>query len=186
MKQEAVIFTQSLTRPVTISFICEHCGESNSFTQEIVGEGRTSGAKKGVDGKYIMSPKDSLKIMELAQLNLDHNVKKAETKIAKGNYSWLNANKCVKCNKYQSWNNRRIWKDFLLMFFGAPFIVLLVVGFPITLIYKNTTDYPLWVDILLVSLILILMIGATINLAMSLNKTNHKNRNKPTVIMPPL
>jgi hypothetical protein len=186
MKQEVVTFSQSLTHPVSVSFTCEHCGASNSFIQEIVGEGRISGGKRGADGNYTMSPKDSLKIMELARKDLEYKVKKAEKKIAKGNFSWLKANECVKCNKYQSWNNRRIWKDFLMVFFGAPFIVLLVVGFPITLIYKNTSDYPLWVDILLISLILILMIGATINLAMSLSKTNHKNRNKPNVIMPPI
>jgi hypothetical protein len=186
MKQEVVTFTQNVNHPVSVSFACEHCGESNSFIQEIVGEGRISGGKRGADGKYTMSPKDSIKIMELAQKDLEYKVKKAEKKIAKGNLTWLKANKCVKCNKYQSWNNRRIWKDFMLMFFGAPFIVLLVVGFPITLIYKNTTDYPLWVNILLISLILILMIGASINLAMSLNKTNRKSRNKPIIIIPPL
>lgn len=183
MKQKVMTFSQSLTQPVSVSFTCEHCGELNLTTQDIVGVGSRSGGKLGPDGNWQISPEDSIKIVELAQKDLEFKVKNIEKKVAKGNFSWLNATKCKKCEHYQSWNARKIWKEFIQLFFGAPFIVLLVVGFPISLIYKNTTDYPLWVDILLIGLILIIMIVAIINLVTSLSKTKRKNRSKPTVII---
>lgn len=183
MKQKVITFSQSLTQPVSVSFTCEHCGELNFITQDIVGVGSRSGGKRGPDGNWQISPEDSIKIVELAQKDLELKVKNVEKKIAKGKFSWLNATECTKCKHYQSWNSRRIWKEFFQLFLGAPFIVLLVVGFPISLIYKNTRDYPLWVDILLIGLILLIMLGAIINLVASLSKTKRKDRSKPTVII---
>lgn len=183
MKQEVVTFTQSLTHPVSVSFTCEHCGEVNTFIHEIIGVGNRSGGKRGADGKYVMSPKDSIIIMEQAQKNLELGIKKVERKVEKGNYSWLEAKKCSKCQHYQSWNGGRIWKDFFMLFLGGPFIIFLVIGFPITMIYKNTTNYPSWVYVLIGGLSFIIMVGALINLVSSLNMKSRKNRNVPTVFV---
>lgn len=183
MKQEVVTFTQSLTHPVSVSFTCEHCGEVNQYKHEIIGVGQKSEGKRGADGQYSISPADSEKIMIKAQQNLDLSIKKVERKIEKGNYSWLEAKKCTKCKHYQSWNGAGIWKDFFTLFLGAPFIIILVIGFPITRIYRNATSYPIWVYILIGGLSLIIMVGALINLVISQNMKNRKNRNVPTVIV---
>ena len=186
MKREVVTLSHSLTQPIGISFICEHCGESNLVIQDIVGVGTKSGGKQRVDRTYSISPKDSIEIANLAQKDLEYKIKKIEKKTAKDNYSWINTTKCVKCQHFQSWNNRRLWKDFLKLFFGAPFLVLMLVGFPISLIYKNTSDYPLWLDYTLTGIILTVMFGAVIYLLKSLSKNRSKNRNKPSYVMLPI
>ena len=35
----STIYSQKLKHPVYVSFTCEHCGQYNSFAQEIVGAG---------------------------------------------------------------------------------------------------------------------------------------------------
>lgn len=183
MKQEIVTYSQSLTQPISVSFTCEHCGTFNIFTQDIVGVGSLSVKTRKATEKYVPSVADSFAVNNLAKENLELKMKQIEKKIATDNFSWLNAAKCSKCKHFQSWNNRRIWSDFLKLFFGAPFIILLVVGFPITQIYKNTSDFPLWANVLLLSLVIIVMVGAIINLVYSLSMKSRKSHNKPTVTL---
>lgn len=183
MKQEVVTYSQSLTQPISVSFTCAHCDTLNIFTQDIVGVGNLSVKTLKATEKYVPSVADTFAVNNLAKEDLALKMKKIEKKIATDNFSWLNKAKCSKCKHFQSWNNRRIWSDFLKLFFGAPFMVLLVVGYPISQIYKNSSDFPLWANLLLLGLIIIVMVGAIINLVYSLLMKSRKSHNKPTVTL---
>ena len=184
MGQKITTFTQTMTHPVNVSFACEHCGEMNSFSMEIIGGGKTHGGKRNADGTYSLTPEGLAKIRAKAQIDLDRGVKNAELKIAKGHFSWIDAKKCPKCKHYQSWQTGRIWKNFLKVFFGAPFFVFLLAMYPLSIISsRDSNDYPQWVYIILGGLILVIMVGAMVNLFTSLVKRDRKNHNKPTVII---
>lgn len=148
MGQEITTYSKVLTKPINVSFTCEHCGEYNSFAQEIVGSGSKSkyGGKHEVKSSSILSQKELDKIMMKSQKNLDYGIKNAEIKIAKGKFSWLYANKCIKCNYYQSWQTHQIWKNFFKTFIGGPFMSLLIVMFPLSIVFGRDSDkYPDWI-----------------------------------------
>ena len=139
MGDQITSFSQVLTHPFNVSFTCEHCGEFNTFTHEIVGAGKKSvyhSSSRNISAAAL-SAKDRLKMQEKAEKQLELGIKNAEAKLAKGKYSWIVANKCAKCNRYQSWQTRQIWKNFFKSFFGAPFIILLLLYLPLSWIFGS-------------------------------------------------
>jgi hypothetical protein len=186
MGQEIVTFSQVLTHPFTVAYICELCGEPNSFHHEIVGTGKKSVYR---DASFTRAPasltqKDATGMLEKAQKDLDRGVRNAQARLAKGKYSWIQANRCAKCKRYQSWHVARIWKDFFKNFFGAPFLLMLLVFIPLSVIYgKDSSHYPEWIFVVLGVLSLVLMLVAVVNLFRSLISRRGKQRNPPTVTL---
>lgn len=184
MGQEIITYSQVLKHPVNVSFTCEHCGEYNSYMQEIVGAGKKSKYSGEFDVKKAntLTMNDYSKMMTKAQQDLDRGINNAKRRLAKENYSWLFANKCAKCKHYQSWQTSQIWKNFFKSFFGGPFMLFLLVMVPLSIIFgRDTSRYPEWISIVLGVLTLIIMIAAIYNLISSLFHRDRKHRNKPTV-----
>lgn len=186
MGDQITTYSKVLTHPFNVSFTCEHCGECNSFTQEIVGAGKKSiyGSSSRSNNVSTLSAADSAKMLLKAEKALELGIKNAETKLAKGKYSWLYANKCTKCKHYQSWQTSQIWKTFFKSFFGGPFMLMLLVFFPLNIIFgKDTNKYPEWIMIVMSSLIFIIWISSIIILIKSLLSRDRKHRCKPIVTL---
>jgi hypothetical protein len=184
MGQEITTYSQVLTHSINVSFTCEHCGEHNSFTQEIVGSGKKSKYSGAFDAKgaNTLTKNDYTKILTKAQKDLDRGIENAKHRLAKEKFSWLYANKCSKCKHYQSWQTRQIWRNFFKTFFGGPFMLFLLVMIPLSIVFgRDTSSYPEWISIVLGVLTLIIMIVAVVNLISSLIHRDRKQRNKPTV-----
>ena len=186
MGQEIITYSQVLTHPFTVSFVCEHCGEQNTFEHEIVGAGKKSLYKDNsfTNKTPVPSQKDQSRMQEKAQKDLDRGILYAQSRLAKGKYSWIKANPCVKCKRYQSWHVSQIWKTFFKTFFGGPFLVSLLVYIPVSLLYgKDSSRYPEWVMIVITSLMLLVMVAAVVNLFRALISRRGKQRNPPTVAL---
>ncbi len=186
MGDQITTFSKVLTHPFNVAFTCEHCGEQNSFTQEIAGVGKKAlyGSTAKTFTTNDLSPAVQAKMLQKAQNQLDQGIKDAEAKIAKEKYSWLYANKCAKCNRFQSWQTGQIWKNFFKTFFGGPFILMLVVYFPLTIFWgRDSSKYPEWIMYSLSVIMLIIWISAIVILIKSLARRDHKHRNKPTVTL---
>jgi len=186
MGQEITTYSQVLKHPFVVTFTCEHCGEFNSYTQEIVGAGKKSKYSGEFDSKRAstLTMNDYSKMMAKAQKDLDRGISNAKRKLAKDNVSWLYANKCAKCKHYQSWQTSQIWKSFFKAFFGGPFLLFLLVMIPLSIVFgRDTSKYPEWISVVLGALALIIMIAAVINLISSLAHRDRKHRDKPTVTL---
>lgn len=106
----STIYSQKLKHPVYVSFTCEHCGQFNTYTEEIVGAGSAE-VRYGSSNKR--AQEKISKIGTQAQVNLSHNVQNARINAEKGNYSWLKLHRCTKCNSAQSWQTGRLWKNII-------------------------------------------------------------------------
>jgi len=186
MGEKITTYSKVLSYPITVSFTCEHCGEQNVYTQEIVGAGQKSkyNVKRGSTAIDNLSPKELVKMQIKAQRDLDRGIENARRKVAKDKFSWIYANKCSKCRHYQSWQTGQIWKNFFKTFFGGPFMLMLIVMFPLFWIFgRDTSKYPEWISIVLSGLMLIIMISAIVILIKSLLSRDRKKHSKPSVII---
>ena len=186
MGQEIVTYSQVLKHPFTVSFVCEHCGEQNTYDHEIVGAGKKSLYKDNSFSNKtpVPSQKDQSRMQEKAQKDLDRGILYAQGRLAKGKYSWIKANKCAKCKRYQSWHISQIWKTFFKTFFGGPLVVMLLVYFPISIIFgRDTSRYPEWISIVMSALMFLVMVAAVVNLFRALISRRGKQRNPPTVAL---
>lgn len=88
MGQEIITYSKVLTHPVIIEFTCEHCGENNVFTQEIVGAGKKSKYRGDFDTKRStqLTAQDQSKMLTKAQKDLDRGISNAKRNIEKNNF----------------------------------------------------------------------------------------------------
>lgn len=119
-----------------------------------------------------------------AEKQLAARIKRARAKLSKGKYSWIKANKCAKCNRYQSWQTAQIWKNFFKAFFGGPLALGLLAYLPITKIFgSDSSRYPEWVMYAYGSIIIIIWISSIVILLKSLLFRDRKHRNLPDVAL---
>lgn len=106
----STIYSQKLKHPVYISYTCEHCGQYNTFSQEIVGQGSAE-VRFGTGNKRTQEKLS--KIGPQAERNLDHNVARIKSNIARGSFLWLKVHKCTKCHYPQSWQKGRLIRNLI-------------------------------------------------------------------------
>lgn len=179
-------FATELKHTFNVSFTCEHCGEINSFTREIIGTGNKTvyGSASQSNSDATLSAADMSEMKLDAEKQLAAGIKRARAKLSKGKYSWLKANKCTKCNRYQSWQTAEIWTNFFKLFFGGPLAFGLLAYLPLTKIFgTDSSKYPEWVMYAYYSIIIIIWISSIVILLKSLLFRDRKHQNLPDVTL---
>ncbi len=170
----STIYSQKAKHPVYVSYNCEHCGQYNSFSQELVGVS-TAEVRYGSSRKS-----EAAKLSKLgpgAQDELMKKIQDAAYRTGKNDFSWLKLHKCNSCKYVQSWQTALIWKK-MIKFFILDAIILLVFISWWTGATHETISTGTWVTLTICGLFILIPI---INLIVSLQKRDKENRNKPDV-----
>ena len=170
----STIYSQKLKHPVYVSFTCEHCGQYNSFSQEIIGAG-TAEVNNIRSDKY--RQEQMAKVGPKAENNLQRNVLHAKQAVAKGSFSWLKFHKCTKCGFTQSWQTGRLWKRFI-KFFVIDIIILLIFISWLTGSSPESKTIEAWGVFGVLAVVVLVPI---IILVVSLLKRDKQNKNRPDV-----
>ncbi|HBP37464.1 MAG TPA: hypothetical protein DD640_01750 [Clostridiales bacterium] len=170
----STIYSQKLKHPVSVTFMCEHCGQYNYFSQEIIGNG-------SVEVSNIRSDKyrqDQIgKIGSKAESDLLRNVQNAKQSLSRGNYSWLKFHKCTKCGYSQSWQTGRLWKRSII-FFIMDLVILYIFFSWLTGSSPESITSGAWGFFAILGIFILIPV---IVLVISLLRRDKKNKYKPDV-----
>lgn len=172
----STIYSQKLKHSVYVTYTCEHCGQMNSFSHEIIGSSVSEVSNIRSD-RYrqqqisMLGPK--------AESDLLRRVQDAKYSMANGNYSWLKFYKCTKCGYTQSWQTGRLWKR-MIKFFVMDFILLLIFYSWVTGSSAESKTTGGWIFFGIVGLFVLIPIAVHL---VALIKRDKNNKNKPDVVI---
>ncbi|MGB7594022.1 MAG: hypothetical protein WBL80_00475 [Erysipelotrichaceae bacterium] len=159
-----------------MSYTCEHCGQLNTFSLEIVGNASAE-VRFGTGDKRTQQKISGLGAK--AQNDLQRQIMKAQNDADKENFAWLKFHKCSKCKYPQSWQKAGLWRNTIL-FFIVDFFYLLIFFSWVTASSSDPKTVGAWGGFLLVGVLLFLPI---INLILNLRKIDKSKHEKPIVII---
>lgn len=172
----STIYSQKVKHPVYVTYTCEHCGQVNTFSQEIVGNASAE-VRFGTSNKYANSKVS--KLGAKAQSDLDRQVHKAKVDIERKNFAWLKFHKCAQCKYPQSWQKSGLWRSSIFLFV-VDFLYLMIFYSWITGSSAQSKTTGTWIGFLLVGVILTLPI---VNLVLNLRKVEKTKSSVPIVII---
>lgn len=170
----STIYTQKLRHPVTVSYLCEHCGHYNLFSQDIVGSGSTE--VSNIRGNKFRQDQVN-KLGSKAENDLLRKISNVRYLVESGNYSWLKFHKCVNCSYTQSWQTGRLWKR-SVKFFVLDFFIFLIFYSWLTGSSSEVKTTGAWVFFAILGLFVLIPIFVLIK---SLRKCDKEHRNKPDI-----
>ena len=172
----STIYSQKAKHPVYVTYTCEHCGQVNTFSQEIVGNASTE-VRFGTSNKYASSKVS--KLSGKAQGDLERQIHKAKIDTEKKNFAWLKIHKCSVCKNPQSWQKGGLWRRTIL-FFVLDFFYLLVFYSWATGSSAESKTPGTWIGFIVVGVILSLPI---VTLFLNLRKIDKTKNSEPIVII---
>lgn len=165
-----IIYSSTVSHPAHITFSCEHCGEENSFSQDIVG---TSSADVGMGAFNSTVERKTRNLGSQAQNALEGQLRRIEADTASGKYTWIKLTKCSKCGYHQSWQKSLINRKLLVsLLWTTPLLLFFIMG----LTAKNADTGKLYF-IIPIGLLLI----PYFNYASRISKIDKQNQNLPDV-----
>jgi len=172
----STIYSQKLKHPVYVTYTCEHCGQVNTFSQEIVGNASAE-VRFGTSNKYANAKVS--KLGAKAQSDLERQVHKAQIDTERKNFAWLKVQKCSVCKYPQSWQKGGLWRKTIL-FFILDFFYLLVFFSWATGSSAESKTPGAWIGFIVVGIVLSLPI---ISLVLNLRKIEKAKSSVPIVII---
>jgi len=172
----STIYSQKLKHPVYVSYTCEHCGQLNTFSQDIVGNASAE-VRFGTSNKRTQQKVSGLGAK--AESDLQRQILKAQNDAEKENYAWLKFHKYSKCKYPQSWQKSGLWRK-SIVYFILDFFYLMIFFSWVTGSSVESKTVGAWGGFLFFGVILFLPI---INLILNLRKIEKANQSKPVVII---
>lgn len=172
----STIYSQKVKHPIYVTFECEHCGQLNSFSQEIIGNASAE-VSFGSSKRYAQQKVS--KLGAKAENDLERQIRKAQNDTDKGNYAWLKFHKCSKCKYPQSWQKSGLWKNSILLFILDFFYLLIFFSWATGSSAASKTAGA-WGGFILFGIILLLPI---VMLILNLRKIEKTKNSKPIVII---
>ena len=172
----STIYSQKLKHPVYVTYTCEHCGQVNTFSQDIVGNASAE-VRFGTSNKYAQSKIS--KLGSKAQGDLDRQIRKVQNDHAKKNYAWLKVHKCSKCKNPQSWQKSSLWQS-AIGWFILDILYLYVFFIWATGSSAESRTSGAWIGFILVGIVLFIPI---VLLVLNLRKIKKTDHNDPIVII---
>jgi len=172
----STIYSQKVKHPVYVTYTCEHCGQVNTFSQEIVGNASAE-VRFGTSNKYANAKVS--KLGAKAQGDLERQVHKAQIDTERKNFAWLKVQKCSVCKYPQSWQKGGLWRKTIL-FFILDFFYLLVFFSWATGSSAESKTPGTWIGFIIVGIVLSLPI---ISLVLNLRKIEKAKSSVPIVII---